>query len=162
MRKRGRPDCCTPSRSPAPRSAQVLLGDDEAVLGGAHGLEPGAGGLAERRVVEQQAGRAGGAAADAAAQLVELGEAEGLGALDHHDRGVGDVDADLDHGGGDQEPGAAGGEVGHRRVLRRRRQLAVDEADELGAEGERAATAKRSSAAVISAVSDSATSGQTQ
>ena len=41
-------------------------------------------------------------AADPAAQLVELGQAEQVGPLDHHHRGVGDVDPDLDHGGGDE------------------------------------------------------------
>ena len=39
-----------------------------------------------------------GTAADPAAQLVELGEAEAVGLLDDHDRRVRDVDADLDHG----------------------------------------------------------------
>src|SRR5216684_5428678 len=42
------------------------------------------------------------AAADAAAKLMELGEAEALGMLDEHDGGVGDVDADFDNGGGDE------------------------------------------------------------
>src|SRR5262249_14235781 len=63
--------------------AQVLLGDAKAILGLAHDGEPRLRGLAERRAEEQQAGRAFGAAADAAAQLVELGEAEALGMLDH-------------------------------------------------------------------------------
>ena len=39
------------------------------------------------------------AAADAAAQLVELGDAEPVGVEQHHRGRVGDVDADLDHGG---------------------------------------------------------------
>src|SRR6266478_2574389 len=43
------------------------------------------------------------AAADASAKLVELGEAEALGVLDDHDGGVGDVDADFDYGGGDED-----------------------------------------------------------
>ena len=46
---------------------------------------------------DQQAVRLLGAAADAAAQLVELREAEPVGLLDDHDRRVRDVDADLDH-----------------------------------------------------------------
>ena len=58
-------------------------------------------------LVEQQAGRAAGAAADPAAQLVELGEAEALGMLDHHDGGLRHVDADLDHRGRDQDAGLA-------------------------------------------------------
>ena len=39
------------------------------------------------------------------------------------------VDADLDDGGGDEEPGAAGGEVGHHRVTLGVRHLAVDQTD---------------------------------
>ncbi len=46
---------------------QILLGDAEPVVGLAHDLEPRLGGGAERRLVEQQAGRALGAAPDAPA-----------------------------------------------------------------------------------------------
>src|SRR6266852_1499716 len=42
-------------------------------------------------------------AADASAKLMELGEAEALGVLDDHDGGVGDIDADFDDGGGDED-----------------------------------------------------------
>src|SRR5260370_532208 len=41
--------------------------------------------------------------ADASAKPVELGEAEALGVLDDHDGGVGDVDANFDDGGGDED-----------------------------------------------------------
>ncbi len=41
----------------------------------------------------------GGAPADPAAQLMELGETEALGMLDDHDGGLGHVDAHLDHRG---------------------------------------------------------------
>ena len=92
---------------------QVLLGDAEAVLGLAHDGEPRLGGLAERRLVEQEAGRAAGAAPDAAAQLVQLRQAEALGVLDHHHGRLRHVDADLDHRGGDQEAGLARGEPLH-------------------------------------------------
>src|SRR4029079_18774659 len=44
-----------------------------------------------------------GAAADAPAQLVQLGKAEAVGLLDDHDRRVRDVDADLDHRSGDKD-----------------------------------------------------------
>ena len=44
-----------------------------------------------------------GAAADAAAQLVKLRQAEAFGVLDHHDRRRWHVYADLDHGGGDEK-----------------------------------------------------------
>ena len=54
--------------------------------------------------------------ADAAAQLVQLGEAEALGVVDDHDGGFGHVDADFDHGGGDEELGLAAGEGGDRAL----------------------------------------------
>ena len=44
-----------------------------------------------------------GAAADASAELVKLGQAEAFGMLDDHGGGVGDVDADFDDGGGDED-----------------------------------------------------------
>ncbi len=50
------------------------------------------------------------AAPDASAQLVKLGEAETLGALDDHQGRVGHVDADLDHGRRDQHGQLAAGE----------------------------------------------------
>src|SRR3989442_11697564 len=56
--------------------------------------------LAEPPAREQDAVRLPRAAADAAAQLVQLREPEALGVLDQHDGGVRDVDADLDDGGG--------------------------------------------------------------
>ena len=57
------------------------------------------------------------AAADAAAQLVQLRDAEAVGVEDDHDGGVGDVDADLDDRRGDEHVDAPGREVGHRAVL---------------------------------------------
>src|SRR5258708_27747618 len=50
-------------------------------------------------------------------QLMKLGEPETRGVLDHHDGCLGHVDADLDHGGGDEEPGLAGCEALHGAVL---------------------------------------------
>src|SRR3546814_7960394 len=55
------------------------------VVGLAHDAQARAGGLAERPLPQQQAGGLAAAAADAAAELVKLGEAEALGVLDHHD-----------------------------------------------------------------------------
>ena len=150
-----------PSRSPSPRSLQVFLGDAEAVLGVAQDREPRLGGFAERRLVEQQAGRVAGAAADAAAQLVQLREAEALGVLDHHDGRLRHVDADLDHGGGDQQLRFAGGEARHRRVLLGALHAAVHQIDGL-AELSCAVPRSASSAAARSIFSDSSTSGQTQ
>ena len=116
-RKPGRPLCRVPSTSPSPRRRQIFLGDAEAVFGLAQDGEPRLGGLAERRLVEQQAGRVAAAAPDAAAQLMQLRQAETFGVLDHHDGGFRHVDADLDHGGGDQKLGLAGGKARHGGVL---------------------------------------------
>ena len=60
------------------------------------------------------------AAADAPAQLVELRQSEALGVLDDHDRGVGDVDADLDDGGGDEHVDLAGAKLAHHARPSRR------------------------------------------
>src|SRR5262249_55317955 len=69
------------------------------------------------------------AAPDPAAQLVQLREPEPLGMLDHHHGRFWHVDADLDHGGGDQEPGLASGEPFHRAVLVGALHAAVHEVD---------------------------------
>ena len=76
------------------------------------------------------------AAPDPAAQLVELGEAEALGALDDHQRRIGHVDADLDHRRRDQHRQLAGGEARHHRVLVRPLHPAVDQADLVVAEAQ--------------------------
>ena len=56
------------------------------------------------------------AAADPAAQLVELGEPEPVGALDDHHRRLGHVDADLDDGRADQHVELAVAEPRHLGV----------------------------------------------
>ena len=83
----------------------------------------------QRPGVEQHADARRRAAADPAAQLVQLRQAEALGVLDHHQRGVRHVDADLDHRGGDQHRDLAAGEERHHRRLLGRRHAAVDQAD---------------------------------
>ena len=67
------------------------------------------------------------AAADAAAQLVQLGDAEPIGVEDHHHRRVRHVDADLDHRRGDEHVELARAERLHHRLLLRRRQPAVQQ-----------------------------------
>ena len=62
---------------------------------------------------------------------MQLGEAEALGVLDHHDVGVGHVDADLDHRRGHQDLEHAGGERRHGGVLGLVRHGAVQQADAL-------------------------------
>ncbi len=65
----------------------------------------------------QQAQARVAAAADTAAQLVELRDSESVGVEDHHHRRVGDVDPDLDHRGRDQHVDVAGSERAHHLVL---------------------------------------------
>src|SRR6266542_5565793 len=87
--------------------AQVLVGGDrrEALVGGL-----GDGPL--RRVHQVGVGALAGAA-DAAAELVQLGEAEGVGAVDDQRVGRGDVDARLDDGGAHQHVVGLVPEVDH-------------------------------------------------
>ena len=67
------------------------------------------------------------AASDPAAQLVQLGYAVAVGVLDQHHGGVGDVDADLDHGRRDEDLRAPGGEGRHRVLFLGRAHLSVHE-----------------------------------
>jgi len=60
---------------------------------------------------------------------VELGEAEPLGVLDHHQGGLRDVDAHLDHGGGHQDVEPAPVEGVHDLLLLGAFHPAVDQAD---------------------------------
>ena len=55
MRNSSMPLCRLPSISPGPRRRQILFGDDKAVIGVAHGLEPRLGGLAQGLVIDQEA-----------------------------------------------------------------------------------------------------------
>src|SRR5690606_41119822 len=64
-----------------------------------------------------------------APELMELREAESLRMLDEHDRGVGDVDPDLDHGRGHEDVQLARHERAHRGVLLLPRHLPVHEPD---------------------------------
>ena len=58
---------------------------------------------------------------------MELGQAEALGVLDHHDGRRRHINADLDHGGGDQELALAGREPRHGGVFLATLHLAVNE-----------------------------------
>ena len=74
------------------------------------------------------------AAADAATELVELRDPVALGSLDQHHRRVRHVDPDLDHAGGHEHIGLARRELGHRRGLLARGELAVHERHAMAAE----------------------------
>ena len=60
---------------------------------------------------------------------MELGEAEALGVLDDDDRCVADIDADLDHRGGDKHAGLALAEAEHGGVALGWFHASVGEAD---------------------------------
>src|SRR5688500_18104524 len=75
---------------------EIALGNREAVVRLGHRPQPLARVVAPRRLIEQDAVRVPLAAADPSAELVQLREAEALGVLHHHHRGVGHVHADLD------------------------------------------------------------------
>ena len=107
------PDWRVPSRSPWPRSSRSRSAISKPSSVDLMVSSRACGRLAQRLLVEQQAGRALRAAADAAAQLVQLREAEALGMLDDHDGGVGHVDADFDHRGGDEDLGLVALEAVH-------------------------------------------------
>ena len=127
-RSRGRPCWRVPRISPSPRSARSTSASlkpsrSPAIASSRAPRQLGPG------VSEEDAVRLVLAATDPAAQLVELGEPEALGALDHHHGRVGDVDPDLDHGRRHQDVGLAGGEGLHRRAFCVRGHLAVEQAD---------------------------------
>ena len=73
------------------------------VVAVAQHLQPHLGGFRERGFVEQYAVGSHRATTNAPAQLVELGKAETLRVFDDHQAGIGDVHADFDHRGGDQQ-----------------------------------------------------------
>jgi hypothetical protein len=83
---------------------QIRLGELEAVRCAHERVEPRAGGLGQLldRPRDEQAVALLSPASDAAAQLMELREAEPVRFLHDHDRRVRDVDADFDHGRRDE------------------------------------------------------------
>ena len=95
---------------------EVHFGDVEAVGGFDHGFQSLLGGVGGG-IGDEEAGGGVFAAADAAAELVELGEAEAVGVVDEDHAGIGDVDADFDHGGGDEHVGVAVAEGEHRGLF---------------------------------------------
>ena len=97
---------------------QVEGGQLEAVVGALHGGEARKRGLGLRRGHEVHFGRLL-AAAHAPAQLMELREAEAVGVLHDHDRGVGHVHAHLDDGGGHEHLRLAAAEPIHDGLLLR-------------------------------------------
>ena len=81
---------------------QIHLGDLESILRIDQRADAFFRGVVQLRG-NQQAVALLGAASHASAQLVQLREAEALGLLDQHHGGVRNIDADFDHGGGNQD-----------------------------------------------------------
>ena len=97
--------------SPSRRSFRSSCGQLKAVGGGGHGLQPAPAGVAGFQGGDQQAGPGQPAPAHPAAELVQLGDPEPVGVKDDHEGCVVDVDAHLDHRGGDQQLGPVGRKV---------------------------------------------------
>ncbi len=108
---------------------EVEFGEEEAVLGLGHGVEAEFGFGGDLGAGEENAEGLGGAATDAAAELMKLGEAETVCMFHHHDGGVGDVDADFDDGGGDEDVEFAAFEAGHGDLFVVGGHAAVEEAE---------------------------------
>ena len=93
----------------------VFFGEFEAV-GGLDECGESIGSFGGLGVGEEEAVALVGAAADASAELVELGDAEAFGLLDDHDGGIGHVDTDFDDGGGNEHLSLAFAEAVHDGV----------------------------------------------
>ena len=107
-----RPCWRVPSSSPSPRSSRSISASSKPVASRRQRPQP-------RRVLgaEQQAHRRVLAAADPAAQLMQLRDPVALGVLDEHHGRVRHVDPDLDHRRRDEHVGAARRERRHRLLL---------------------------------------------
>ena len=123
------PDWLAPSTSPSRRWSRSTSASTKPSRVAATASSRSRARLPRLRGGQQQADPGVGAAADPAAQLVQLGDAEPVGVADHHHRGVGHVDPHLDHRGGDQDVGLPAGEPAHHRVLLLAGQLTVQQLD---------------------------------
>ena len=123
-----RPDWAAPRMSPSrrvSRSSRASSNPSEVARDGGQPLTRSATTIGASVTSRQRPGVL--AARHPAAELVQLADAEPVGVHDHHDRGVGDVDADLDDGRGHQDVDLAGGEGPHPGVLLLRGQPAVQD-----------------------------------
>ena len=96
---------------------EVEVGQGEAVQRLGDGLQPLAGRRLRADPAGEQAQAGMLAAADPAAQLMQLADAEPVGVHHQHHGRVGHVDADLDDGGAHQHIDLAGAEGRHHGVL---------------------------------------------
>ena len=108
---------------------EIGFGDFESVGGADHGFETGAGLVGHAHRSDEDAVGFRGAAADASTKLVQLREAEAFGVFDDHDGGVGNVDADFDDRGGDEDLHFVFAEALHHVVFFFAGEAAVQQAD---------------------------------
>ena len=111
-----------------PPQAQVHLGDLEAIVG-AHQHIQALTGQGIGTAIDQQAVGGGRPTADPAAQLMQLGQSETFGVVDHHHAGLGHIHAHFHHRGGHEHLAAAIGKVPQHRLLIRAVQAAVQQTD---------------------------------
>ena len=107
--------------------AQILLGDAEPVAGCGHERQS-VQDLRILRAGEQEATRRLPCPSHAAAQLMQLRQAEALGVLDDDDRSSRNIHAHLQHGGGDQDIDLAGTKGLNHFLLISTRHLSVQQA----------------------------------
>ncbi len=115
--QRRQPGLPGPEEIAGPAQLQVALRDFETVGGVRQRFQPLAPLFAERRLIKQDAVRLVRTASDAAAQLVQLGQAESLRVLHDHHRRVRHVHADLDDRRRDEDVQLASRECTHDAVL---------------------------------------------
>ena len=96
---------------------QVNVGNFETIVGSHHCFQAGTGIFAQLKARHQNAVTLVGPAPHAPAQLVQLREAEPLGALNHHHRGIGYVHAHFDYSGGHHNLGFSFDKALHLEVL---------------------------------------------
>ena len=111
------PDWAWPSTSPSRRCSRSMRDSSKPSRVAATAPSRARAGAASGISVTSRHRPGRRAPADPAAELVQLGDAEPVGVHDHHGGGVGDVHADLDDGGGDQDVHLARGEAAHHVVL---------------------------------------------
>src|SRR5919201_6483793 len=105
--------------------AKVLLREREPIVRARHRLEA----RRSLRVPDEDAVTAQLPAPDAAAQLVQLRQTEAFRTKHEHHRSVRHVDADLDHGGGNEGLQLTRGEAPHDLLAAVRRYPAVEQRD---------------------------------
>ena len=111
------PDWAWPRTSPSRRCSRSMRESSKPSRVDGHRVQPLAGRARLGHLGDQEAQAGGRATADAAAQLVELGDAEPVGVHDHHRGGVRHVHPDLDDRRRDQDVRLARGEAAHHGVL---------------------------------------------